>query len=88
VFLAPLLREVAGLPPARRERRVITTATTSPAGKRQFLRGRAVGDNRVELVSGAGSHLVAGLAASDLLVVVPEGVTAVLAGDDVETWAL
>ena len=42
VFLAPLLREVAGLPAAVREGRALVGATDSPAGKRQFLRGRAV----------------------------------------------
>ena len=43
---------------------------------------------RVVIASGPGSHLVAGLAASDLLVIIPEEVTALNAGDDVETWAL
>jgi len=42
----------------------------------------------VVIASGPGSHLVAGLAASDLLVIIPEDVTALNAGDDVETWAL
>ena len=54
VFVAPLLREVAGLPPAVRAPRT----------------------------------LVAGLAASDVLVVVPEGVTGLSAGDSVEVWHL
>jgi len=88
VFLAPLLRQAAALPPARRETRALSTTTTSPAGKRQFLRGRATGDRAVDLVSGASSHLVAGLAAATVLVVVPEDVTVLHEGDDVETWAL
>ena len=94
VFLAPLLREVAGLPAAARERRALATATDSPAGKRQFLRGRAVATadghelGPVELASGASSHLVAGLAASDLLVDIPADITRLEAGDIVETWAL
>jgi molybdopterin molybdotransferase len=87
VFLAPLLRQLAGLPAARREPRVLAAAVRSPSGKRQFLRGRDLGDGRVE-VSGPSSHLVAGLAASDLLVVVPEDVTDLAAGDTVEAWAL
>lgn len=93
VFVAPLLREVAGLPPAVRERRMLTEAITSVAGKRQFLRGRVVAGEgaepgRVAPASGPGSHLVAGYAASDLLIIVPEEVTALAAGDEVETWAL
>lgn len=88
VFVAPLLRTVAGLPQAVRERRQLSDAVVSVAGRRQFLRGRAAEGGRVVIASGPGSHLVAGLAASDLLVVIPEDVTALNAGDDVETWAL
>ena len=88
VFVAPLLRTVAGLPQAVRERRQLSDAVVSVAGRRQFLRGRAAEGGRVMIASGPGSHLVAGLAASDLLVIIPEEVTALNAGDDVETWAL
>jgi molybdopterin molybdotransferase len=87
VFLAPLLRELAGLPQAVRRPRVLASGLRSPAGKRQFLRARVTADDVVE-VSGASSHLVAGLAASDVLVVVPEEVTELAAGDTVETWQL
>ena len=90
VFLAPLLRAMAGLPPARRELRNLSHAVTSVAGKRQFLRGRAVpgSEHPVEVVSGASSHLVAGLAASDLLIDIPEAVSSLEAGAEVETWVL
>ncbi len=47
-----------------------------------------MGDDRVSLVAGPSSHLVAGLAASDLLIVVPEDVAEIAAGDSVETWEL
>ena len=87
VFVAPLLREAAGLPAAVTSRRPLTVDVNSVAGKRQFLRGREV-DGGVALVGGSSSHLVAGLAASDLLVIVPDDVTALKAGDDVETLAL
>jgi molybdopterin molybdotransferase len=87
VFLAPLLRAAAGLPPARREPLAMSHAVRSVPGKRQFLRGRVTADGRVA-VSGASSHLVAGLAASDLLVIVAEEVTELAEGDVVETWAL
>jgi molybdopterin molybdotransferase len=88
VFVAPLLRDAAGLPAAQKETRILTTGASSPAGKRQFLRGRGLEGGRVELVSGPGSHLVAGLAASDLLVVVPDETTMLEVGAEVETWAL
>lgn len=88
IFVAPLLRQAAGLPPARREPRVLATALTSVSGKRQFLRGRARADGRVEVASGASSHLVAGLAASDLLIDIPLAVSSVAAGETVETWEL
>jgi molybdopterin molybdotransferase len=42
----------------------------------------------VELVAGPGSHLVAGLAASDVLIDIPEDVTELQEGDAVECWIL
>jgi molybdopterin molybdotransferase len=88
IFLAPVLRELAGLPPARRELRELAADIRSVPGKRQFLRGRAIGGGTVALVGGASSHLVAGLAASDLLVDIPAETTALPKGATVETWVL
>lgn len=88
VFMAPMVRAVAGYPRPVREKLPLTDDTTSVDGKRQFLRGRLGADGSVSLVGGPGSHLVAALAASDCLVVVPEKVTSITAGDLVETWAL
>ena len=88
LFVAPILRELAGLPAAVRERRVLDLDVRSVPAKRQFLRGRAVGADGVTVVGGASSHLVAGLAASDLLIDVPEDVTELTKGTAVETWAL
>jgi molybdenum cofactor synthesis domain-containing protein len=68
--------------------RPVSTATLhdpvdrSPGGIRQFLRGRLV-DRQVRLVSGPDSHLVAGLARANCLVVVAEEVDALPAGADV-----
>ena len=87
VLLAPLLRPLAGLPPAARETRRLASPLRSPAGRRQFLRGRLLPDGQVE-TSGSSSHLVAGLAAADVLVIVPDDVTELAAGDTVETVAL
>jgi molybdopterin molybdotransferase len=61
---------------------------SSIAGRRQFLRGRRVGRDGVAPVGGPSSHLVAALAASDVLIVIPDDVTAVAAGESVETWQL
>jgi molybdopterin molybdotransferase len=88
IFVAPTLRELAGLPARVVETRVLASAVRSIAGRRQFLRGRGVGHDGVTLVGGPSSHLVAALAASDLLIVIPEDVTEVAAGESVETWQL
>ena len=88
IFVAPLLRDAAALPAAVREQRILVGDAQSVAGKRQFLRGRALSGGRVELVSGASSHLVAALAASDLLVDVPLERTVLKSGETVETLAL
>lgn len=87
VFVAPLLRRVAGLPERVVSSRALSDDLRSVAGKRQFLRAR-VDSAAVHLVSGPGSHLVAGLAAADALVIVPEDVVELRAGDSVEVWAL
>lgn len=88
LFVAPTLRAIAGLPQSRRERLELAVPVTSVPGKRQFLRGRRSDDGRAEPVGGPGSHLVAALAASDLLIVVPEDVTSLDAGAVVDTVEL
>lgn len=88
VFVAPLLRQAAAIPAPGRRRRPLAAGLASVAGKRQFLRGTVDGAGLVTLVAGPGSHLVAGLAASTVLVVVPEQTTELAAGDSVETWEL
>lgn len=85
LFVAPSLRAIAGLPPVRAERMPLAEAVTSVPGRRQFLRGRRLADGHALPVGGPGSHLVAALAASDLLIVVPEDVTSLDAGDLVDT---
>lgn len=85
LFVAPALRAIAGLPPARAERMPLAEPVRSIPGRRQFLRGRRTEDGRALPVGGPGSHLVAALAASDLLIVVPEEVTELAAGDPVDT---
>lgn len=85
LFVAPSLRAIAGLPPVREERMPLAEAVTSVPGRRQFLRGRRLADGHALPVGGPGSHLVAALAASDLLIVVPEDVTSLDPGELVDT---
>ena len=91
MFVRPALRRMMGLAPESRQpvRARLTHDVTSPEGRRQFLRGvLSIGADgttvtEVEPVGGSGSHLVGDLAASDALIVVPEDVTAVTAGEQV-----
>jgi molybdopterin molybdotransferase len=85
VFVRPALRRALRYTfpdrlhvPAR-----LTGGLRSPAGKRQFLRGRYDG-GEVSQVGGPGSHLVAHLARANCLVVVPEDVTELPAGAEVD----
>ncbi|WP_433803668.1 molybdopterin molybdotransferase MoeA [Actinomycetospora sp. CA-084318] len=91
VFVRPALRRAAGHPHPDRARVRARTAEElrSPAGRRQFRRGRldAVAGT-VAPVGGAGSHLLAALAQADCLLVVGEDVTEVAAGSEVEVWLL
>ena len=91
VFVRPALRAAAGHPqPARpRVRARLAEALDSPAGRRQFRRGRidAVAGT-VSTVGAAGSHLLAALARADCLLVVDEDTTHVDAGESVEVWLL
>ncbi|MDF2979261.1 MAG: molybdopterin molybdenumtransferase [Actinomycetospora sp.] len=91
VFVRPALRAAAGHPqPARpRVRARLAEALDSPAGRRQFRRGRidAVAGT-VAAVGGAGSHLLAALARADCLLGEDEDTTHVAAGETVEGWLL
>ncbi|MFC9894348.1 gephyrin-like molybdotransferase Glp [Nocardia sp. NPDC127579] len=87
VFARPILRELAGLPPVEIQELPLLEPVRSPAGRRQFLRGRVTPDG-VEPVSGQGSHLVAGMARAEVLIDIPAEVTAVAAGTIVGVRAL
>ncbi|MEU6161314.1 gephyrin-like molybdotransferase Glp [Streptomyces sp. NPDC047130] len=93
IFVRPAIRALMGLPedqlhrPRVRAALAADRALSSPRGRRQFLRGRVDGD-RVTPVGGAGSHLVGALAQADALIVVPEDVTSVEPGEDVEVVLL
>ncbi|GGS05841.1 molybdopterin molybdenumtransferase MoeA [Streptomyces aureoverticillatus] len=93
IFVRPAVRALMGLPdvhrPTVRARLTADEALTSPAGRRQFLRGRHDADaGTVAPVGGAGSHLVAALAQADALIVVPEDTTSVEPGTEVDVVLL
>ena len=88
IFLAPVLRELAGLPASRHAMRELAAEITSVPGKRQFLRGRYDDAGRVTTVAGPGSHLVAGLAASDVLIEIPTTTIFLNKGELVKIWQL
>lgn len=86
-FVRPAIHKLRGLQGDDRPRVVaeITKSMDSQQAKRQFARGRFLGDGRVEPVGGGqGSHVIGGLAQSDCLIVIPEGVAHVNAGDKVD----
>ncbi len=93
VFVLPAIRTCLGLAPVSRpllEAR-LTRAMTSPAGRRQFMRGQVGLDAEgryVEPVGGPGSHLIGHLAESNSLIVVPEDTTALDPGDAVQVLVL
>ena len=62
---------------------LVTGPLRSPPGRRQFLRGYFEG-GEVSQVGGPGSHLVAHLARANCLVVVPEDVTELATGAEVD----
>jgi molybdopterin molybdotransferase len=93
VFVRPALRKLMGQMPYRRQpvRGVSLDSFGSPAGKRQFVRAAATSGDEgwmASTVGGHGSHLLGGLSRSNALIVVPEDVTSVRAGDQVELWPL
>jgi len=90
VFILPVLRRMLGREPAALPwptARLGEPVDSSPAGKRQFLRG-VLRDGELHRVGGPGSHLVRALADSDTLIVVPEEATSLAAGDEVQMLSL
>jgi molybdopterin molybdotransferase len=85
VFVRPALRRALGhtFPDRLHAPARLTGPLRSPAGKRQYLRGRYSG-GQVDQVGGPGSHLVAHLARANCLVVVPEDVTELPQGAEVD----
>ena len=92
-FVLPAIRKLMGKAPHSRptSRARLTHGISSPAGRRQFVRGEYVVDRggpTVAPVGGHGSHLIGDLASSNALIVVPEDVTSVAAGEQVQVLRL
>ncbi|KPI00942.1 molybdenum cofactor synthesis domain containing protein [Actinobacteria bacterium OK074] len=91
LFVRPAIRTMMGLTDVHRPtvRATLRTdkALTSPAGRRQFLRGMYA-DGEARTVGGSSSHLVAALAHADALIVVPEDTESVEPGAEVDVVLL
>lgn len=87
VFVRPLLRAAAGLPPIEARAVPLAAGIVSPHGRRQWLRG-AIRDGRVHPVGGPGSHLIVAMAKADVLIDVPAEVETLTAGETVEVLSL
>ena len=85
-FVRPVIRTLRGLTSLHRptvEARCVADLS-SPPHKRQFARATFLPTGEVQPVgSGQGSHVLGGLAVADALIVVPEDVTSVRAGEQV-----
>ncbi|WP_406344075.1 gephyrin-like molybdotransferase Glp [Streptomyces sp. NBC_00648] len=93
LFVRPAIRTLMGLPDVHRPRARaalrVDKALSSPAARRQFLRGTYdARESAVTPVGGSGSHLIAALAQADCLIVIPEDVTSVEPGSEVEVVLL
>jgi molybdopterin molybdotransferase len=93
LFVRPAIRALMGLKdvnrPTVRATLEADKALSSPSGRRQFLRGTYDAEaGTVTPVGGSGSHLIAALAQSDALIVLPEDVTSAEPGTDTEVILL
>jgi molybdopterin molybdotransferase len=93
MFVAPAIHKLTGRAPVGRglTTATVTTPMRSMRGKQQLVRASVeLGADgvRVTPVGGAGSHLIAGLAQAEALIVLAEGVTRVDQGDQVPVLLL
>ncbi|GAB3620041.1 molybdopterin molybdotransferase MoeA [Glutamicibacter endophyticus] len=86
LFLAPLLRSLAGLPEPVSRSAVLAGEVHSPEHKHQVR--RAVFEHGRVRVLDPGSHLIHDLANADALVHIPVGVSHLPAGSRIDTWSL
>jgi molybdopterin molybdotransferase len=93
VFVLPAIRRMMGKQPYRRPmvRALASKGFSSGAGRRQFVRALFEIDGmgaRATPVGGHGSHLMGDLSDANALIVVPEDVVTVTAGEQVQVLVL
>ncbi|NDZ67476.1 gephyrin-like molybdotransferase Glp [Streptomyces cyaneofuscatus] len=94
LFVRPAIRALMGRTddlhrPTVRAVLKVDKALTSPAGRRQFLRGTYDEEaGTVTPVGGSGSHLIAALAQADALIVLPEDTTSAEPGTETDVILL
>lgn len=89
MFLRPLLSEMFAAPTPRISFRApLSHPLTSPPKKHQVRRGVLLANSTVRLEGGEGSHLLGALARSNVLVHIPEGISELAEGSEVEVWAV
>ncbi|HET7690106.1 MAG TPA: gephyrin-like molybdotransferase Glp [Nocardioidaceae bacterium] len=93
VFVLPAIRRMMGKLPHKRPlvRALVSEGFTSAPERKQFVRARFDIDAKgahVAPVGGHGSHLVGDLSEANALIVVPEEVTSVKAGEQVQVLVL
>jgi molybdopterin molybdotransferase len=91
LFVRPALAVLQGLPPTRLPltRAALAEPVRSPEGRRSFLRGvLAPGGATVTPLTGQGSHQLGALAQANALIVVPEQVTSLAAGQTADVLSL
>ena len=91
LFVRPALDALQGMAPRPLpfQRAELTGRVTSPPGRRSFLRGvLAPGGATVTPLTGQGSHQLGALAQANALIVVPEPLTAMEAGEHADVISL
>jgi molybdopterin molybdotransferase len=91
IFVRPALRALQGLNTERTSpaRAILTGAVRSPLGRRSFLRGILdAEEGKVTPLTGQASHQLGALAQANALIIVPEQVVAMDAGDPAEVVRL
>jgi molybdopterin molybdotransferase len=94
VFVRPAIRKMVGASTLHRPsvKAVLQAGISSPEGRRQFARGRlqtaSDGSHQVTPLQGQASHMLADLAYANSLIVIPEQVTEMEAGQQVDAVLL
>jgi len=91
LFARPALDALLGLPPGQlpRTRAALTKPVRSPEGKRSYLRGALdMAAGTVTPLTGQGSHQLGALALANALIVMPEKVVSMEAGEAADVMSL